>query len=99
MFDFLYNFIILGALFLIYSFIGWMIEVIYTLIEKKKFVNRGFLIGPLVPIWGTGAVLITIILRPDDSLFNLVISSAFIGTFLEYVVNYLMEKLFKVRWI
>ena len=98
MFDFLYNFIILGALFLIYSFIGWMIEVIYTLIEKKKFVNRGFLIGPLVPIWGTGAVLITIILRPDDSLFNLVISSAFIGTFLEYVVNYLMEKMFKVRW-
>lgn len=98
MFDFLYNFVILGALFLIYSFIGWIIEVVYTLIDQKKFVNRGFLIGPLVPIWGTGAILITLILKPDDSLFNLVISSAFIGTFLEYVVNYLMEKMFKVRW-
>ncbi len=98
MFDFFYNFIVLSALFLIYSFVGWIIEVMYTLIEQKKFVNRGFLIGPLVPIWGTGAVLITLILKPYDSLFNLAISSAFIGTFLEYVVNYLMEKLFKVRW-
>ena len=51
-----------------------------------------------MPIWGTGAVLITLILRPQDSLFNMAISSAFIGSFLEYVVNYLMEKIFKVRW-
>lgn len=98
MFDFYNKFVVLCALFLIYSFFGWIIEVIYTFFEKKKFVNRGFLIGPLVPIWGTGAVLITLILRPDDSMFNLIISSAFIGTFLEYVVNYLMEKIFKARW-
>ena len=98
MFGFFYNFIIICALFLIYSFIGWIIEVFLSLVMKHKFINRGFLIGPLVPIWGTGAILITLILRPEDSLFNLVISSAFIGTFLEYVVNYLMEKLFKVRW-
>ena len=98
MFDFYNKFVVLCALFLIYSFFGWIIEVIYTFFEKKKFVNRGFLIGPLVPIWGTGAILITLILRPDDSMFNLIISSAFIGTFLEYVVNYLMEKIFKARW-
>lgn len=98
MFGFFYNFIILCALFLIYSFIGWLIEVIFTLIDNHKFVNRGFLIGPMVPLWGTGAILITLILKPQDSLFNLVVSSAFIGTFLEYVVNYLMEKIFKVRW-
>lgn len=98
MFGFFYNFIIICALFLIYSFIGWLVEIFLTLVMERKFINRGFLIGPLVPIWGTGAILITLILRPQDSLFNLVISSAFIGTFLEYVVNYLMEKLFKVRW-
>lgn len=98
MFDFLYNFIMLCALFLLYSFVGWIIEVIYTFIIERKFVNRGFLIGPLVPIWGFGAVLIMLILRSDDSLFNLAISSAFIGSFLEYVVNYVMEKIFKVRW-
>ena len=98
MFDFFYKFIIICALFLIYSFIGWILEVVYIFITERKFVNRGFLIGPLVPIWGTGAVLITLILKPDDSLFNLIVSSAFIGTFLEYVINYLMEKMFKVRW-
>lgn len=96
--EFFYRFIVLSALFLVYSFIGWIIEVIYTLFMEKKLINRGFLIGPLVPIWGTGAVLITLILRPQDSLFNMAISSAFIGSFLEYVVNYLMEKIFKVRW-
>ena len=98
MFEFFYRFIIICALFLIYSFIGWVVEVIYTLICQRKLINRGFLIGPLVPIWGAGAVLITLILKPNDSLFNLIISSAFIGTFLEYVVNYLMEKIFKARW-
>lgn len=98
MFGFFYNFIILCALFLIYSFVGWLIELSLTLLMEHKLINRGFLIGPLVPIWGAGAILITLILRPQDSLFNLVISSAFIGSFLEYVVNYLMEKLFKVRW-
>lgn len=98
MFEFFYSFIILCALFLVYSFIGWIVEIIYTLICERKLINRGFLIGPLVPIWGAGAVLITLILRPDDSLFNLVISSAFIGTFLEYVVNYFMEIIFKARW-
>ena len=94
----LYEFFVLCGLFLVYSFIGWIIEVVFSFFVEGKFINRGFLIGPLVPIWGTAAVLITLILRPDDSLFNLIISSAFIGTFLEYVVNYLMEKIFKARW-
>lgn len=94
----LYEFFVLCGLFLVYSFIGWIIEVVFSFFVEGKFINRGFLVGPLVPIWGTAAVLITLILRPDDSLFNLIISSAFIGTFLEYVVNYLMEKIFKARW-
>ena len=94
----LYEFFVLCGLFLVYSFIGWIIEVVFSFFVEGKFINRGFLVGPLVPIWGTAAVLITLILRPDDSLFNLIISSAFIGTFLEYVVNYSMEKIFKARW-
>lgn len=94
----LYEFFVLCGLFLVYSFIGWIIEVVFSFFVEGKFINRGFLVGPLVPIWGTAAVLITLILRPDDSLFNLIISSAFIGTFLEYVVNYLMERIFKARW-
>ena len=85
-------------LFLIYSFIGWLFEVLLTIIKEHKYINRGFLIGPIVPIWGTGAILITLILKEKDGIFNLIVSSAFIGTFLEYVVNVLMEKIFKARW-
>lgn len=85
-------------LFLIYSFIGWFFEVLLTIIKEHKYINRGFLIGPIVPIWGTGAILITLILKEKDGIFNLLVSSAFIGTFLEYVVNVLMEKIFKARW-
>ena len=93
-----YEFITLCALFLVYSFLGWIVEVIFTFFVEGKLVNRGFLVGPLVPIWGTGAILITLGLKPDDSVFSLIISSAFIGTVLEYIVNYVMEKIFKVRW-
>lgn len=85
-------------LFLIYSFIGWLFEVLLTIVKEQKYVNRGFLVGPIVPIWGTGAILITLILKEKDGIFNLLVSSAFIGTVLEYVVNVLMEKLFKARW-
>ena len=97
MLDF-YEFITLCALFLGYSFLGWIIEVIFTIFVEGKLVNRGFLVGPLVPIWGTGAILITLFLKPNDSIFSLIVSSAFVGTILEYIVNYVMEKIFKVRW-
>lgn len=93
-----YNLIALCTLFLIYAFIGWCVEVGLALFNNHKFINRGFLIGPIVPIWGAGAILITLILKPTDTVFSLIVSSAFIGTFLEYVVNYAMEKIFKARW-
>lgn len=85
-------------LFIIYSVIGWCLEVLLTLLNEHKFVNRGFLIGPVIPIWGCGAMLITLILKDSDGVFNLIVSSAFIGSFLEYVVNYVMEIIFKARW-
>lgn len=96
--ELVYKFFEYFSLFLIYSFIGWLFEVFLALVKEHKFINRGFLIGPILPIWGSGAMLITLILKPSDSIFNLIVSSAFIGTSLEYVVNYLMEKLFKARW-
>ena len=94
----IYSFYQYFSLFLIYSFIGWLIEVIGSLITSHKLVNRGFLIGPIVPIWGCGAILITLIIKPTDSIFSLIIASAFICSFLEYIVNYVMEKMFKARW-
>ena len=48
--------------FMIYSMIGWLMEVIVTFVEDKKFVNRGFLIGPYCPIYGWGYLAITILI-------------------------------------
>ena len=86
-------------LFLIYSFIGWLIEVIGKLIEKHKFINRGFLIGPICPIYGHGCLLMILTLsRYKDNPLTLFIYAIFICSLLEYFTSYLMEKIFKARW-
>ena len=87
------------ALFLIYSFIGWLAEVGAFLVSDKKFVNRGFMVGPVVPIYGTGGVLVYVLLkRYLDMPLVLFIMSIIICSLLEYFTSYYMEKLFKTRW-
>lgn len=97
MIDYLYDAYVIFWIFVLYSFIGWLIEVMASLINKRKFVNRGFLIGPIVPIWGIGGVIITVLLRNCD-IFGTIIMSAILGTCLEYIVNFFMERMFKARW-
>lgn len=69
------------------------------LIQHKKFVNRGFLIGPYCPIYGTGALLITLLLRKytEDWMALFILTVVLCGT-LEYLTSYIMEKLFHARW-
>lgn len=86
-------------LFLIYSFIGWLIEVIGKLIEKHKFINRGFLIGPICPIYGHGCILMILTLsRYKDNPLTLFIYAISICSLLEYFTSYFMEKIYNVRW-
>ena len=86
-------------LFLIYSFIGWLIEVIGKLIEKHKFINRGFLVCPICPIYGHGCILMILTLsRYKDNPLTLFIYAIFICSLLEYFTSYFMEKIFKTRW-
>ena len=93
------NVMIYFLLFLIYSFCGWAIEVIGKLIEKKRFINRGFLIGPYCPIYGFGALAITFLLKKyTNDWIALFIMAIVICGVLEYITSYLMEKLFKARW-
>ena len=95
----MYNIFVLMALFLVYSFVGWVMETCYCWICTKKFVNRGFLIGPVVPIYGTGGVLAYVLLkRYLDMPLVLFIMSIIICSLLEYFTSYYMEKLFKTRW-
>ena len=86
-------------LFIIYSFIGWCMEVLTVLIPKKKFVNRGFLIGPYCPIYGYGCLLIIILLKNNlDDPLALFLKAIVICSLLEYFTSFFMEKLFNARW-
>lgn len=88
-----------SSLFIIYSFIGWFIEVIWTFLTDKKFVNRGFLIGPYCPIYGVGCLLLVLLLdKFKDSVLLLFFMSIIVCSILEYSTSYIMEKLFKARW-
>lgn len=86
-------------LFLLYSFFGWLMEVICKLIQYKKFINRGFLVGPYCPIYGTGAILITVLLKKyTDNPISLFIMAILICGILEYLTSYFMEKIYHARW-
>lgn len=86
-------------LFFIYSFLGWIVEVIDILIKQKKLSNRGFLIGPYLPIYGSGCLLIIIFLKNQTSdLIGLFLKAMIICSLLEYFTSYIMEKIFKTRW-
>ena len=85
--------------FMLYSFLGWGMEIILTLIQNKKFIDRGFLIGPYCPIYGYGMLLIVFLLRDyTDNSLVLFILSMVICMILEYLTSYFMELIFKARW-
>lgn len=85
--------------FIIFSFLGWCLEVLFGRVTLKKFVNRGFLIGPLCPIYGVGCVLLYLLLSGYSSdPIMLALASMTLCSILEYIASYLMEKIFKTRW-
>lgn len=87
------------CIFFIYSFLGWVMETVNGFILTKKLVNRGFLIGPYCPVYGTGVCLLTALLSDyvDDIPIMFFMSMLICGT-LEYFTSYIMEKIFKARW-
>ncbi len=89
----------LFILFIIYSILGFLVEVLDTLYTEKKLVNRGFLIGPYCPIYGIGALLVSFLLKNyTNNPLVLLILSIFICAIVEYFVSYLLEKVFNTRW-
>ena len=85
--------------FIIYSFIGWLMEVVLKSKDEHKFVNRGFLIGPICPIYGFGVLLIILLVGNSKSdLLAVFLKSILVCSVLEYFTSYFMEKLFHARW-
>ena len=87
------------AFFFIYSFFGWVLESITKTIAQKKLVNSGFLYGPFCPIYGIGAVGMTLILRSFQSNYILTfIISVVVFTIWEYFVGWFLEKAFHTKY-
>ena len=92
--------------FFFYSFIGWFFESCYCSIRPKKWVNRGFLRGPICPIYGTGGLVMMICLLPlrhiTENLYVnelfIFIAGAILCDIVEFMTSYIMEKLFNARW-
>ena len=86
-------------LFFTYAILGWLMEVGCKLVETKKFINRGFLIGPYCPIYGWGAIIITLLLNKylADPI-ALFIMAIVICSIIEYATSYFMEKIYHARW-
>lgn len=87
-------------MFFFYSFAGWCLESTYCSIGEKRLVNRGFLTGPLCPIYGTASlVLIVLIYNPfKDNPLAVFALGIILCDIVEYLTSYLMEKLFAARW-
>ena len=88
-----------ALLFFFYCFCGWVWESCYVSAKQRRWVNRGFLHGPLLPIYGSGAIIILFVTLPVAENFWLVyLLGTLAATALEYVVGAVMEQLFKVRY-
>ena len=86
-------------IFLIYGFVGWCCEVAFAAIVHGRFVNRGFLNGPICPIYGVGALAVVLLLSPlRGHLVLLFLASGLVATVIELVTGWALEKLFHTKW-
>lgn len=85
--------------FFVYGFLGWCTEVAFAGVKEGKFVNRGFLNGPICPIYGVGvAVVVSCLDGFKDNLVLLYISSVVLVTALEWFTGFVLDKLFHNKW-
>lgn len=88
----------LFLIFITFSFLGWCIEELYALFITKIKTNRGFLVGPLCPVYGfTSVFLILLLDRFKDNLIILFILSFIIAAIIEYLASYILEKIFNIK--
>lgn len=92
----LYNFM---WIVLIYGFFGWCGEVAFAAVKHGKFVNRGFLNGPICPIYGFGVLIVTVALEPiANNIPLLFVGSVVFTSLLEFITGFVLERLFHEKW-
>lgn len=85
--------------FVLYSFLGWCLEVCFCTVVTGKWVNRGFLNGPVCPIYGFGMLVITAVLGPlQQNLLLLFVGGMVLTSTLELITGFVLKQLFHTRW-
>lgn len=84
--------------FFIYSFLGWTVESIGCSIASKRIINRGFLNGPICPVYGFGAAIIISLLERFDNIVIIFLLGMILTTILEYFTGFILETLFHAKW-
>lgn len=85
--------------FFIYGFLGWCTEVAFAAAKEQRFVNRGFLNGPICPIYGVGVMAVVLLLTPyKNNILILYVASIIVVTALEWITGFILEKLFHSKW-
>lgn len=94
-----YNFQSIVQLFFSYSFVGWAWEVVFYMMSTGKFVNRGTMLGPWLPIYGVGGILIMLLLKRfrDRPWLLFFLTMALCGS-VEYFTSWILEVLFDKKW-
>lgn len=88
----------LWTMFILYSVCGWVIESTYCSIPTRRFVNRGFLNGPYIPIYGIGSMIAVLLLGKLKGTFTVFVLGGLLSCVLEYLTSYGMERLYHARW-
>ncbi len=87
------------SFFFLYAFLGWCAEVVYATILERKFVNRGFLSGPVCPIYGFGVLFVLLLLKPlSHHILLLFLGSVLLTSALEFLTGFVLEKVFNDKW-
>ena len=85
--------------FIVYAFLGWVVESSFKSLLYGKLINSGFLRGPFIPIYAVGALTVYTLFYPiKDKTLLLFIVGVISMSILEFIVGYIMEKLFNTRW-
>ena len=95
----MYQIALLFMHFLLFSLFGYIAEMTMCIIVDRKITNRGFLCGPVIPIYGVGSLFLTFLLEPfKNNPFIIFFFGIIITTTIEYITSYLLEKIFHNRW-
>ena len=86
-------------IFFIYCFIGWFYEsTLYSIVEQRRFMNRGYFLGPYCSIYGVVILSAVYFLQDIESYIKVMIMGALLVTAIEYITSYILEKLFDARY-